>query len=89
MVPPDVPAATRFEGAAVERSLAALEPAAGGSFADEDFTLPVADAGDTGTAALGVTRRPWGIYAAFTAVLVMVAVASFALGVWWATRGPG
>lgn len=89
MVPPEVPAATRFEGAAVERSLATLEPTPGGSFAAEDFTLPVAEPGSTAGVTVGVTRRPWGIYAALLAVLALVATASFAVGVWWATPKPG
>lgn len=89
VVPPDVPADTRFEGAAIERSLAALEPVAGGSFAAEDFALPAGDRDDTAAVPLRVTRRPWGIYAAVVAVLVVVAVVSFALGAWWASRGAG
>ena len=89
MVPPEGPAATRFEGAAVERSLEALESAAGGSFAAEDFELPVVAGAETAVAVLGVTRRPWGIYAAMISALVVVAAASFALGVWWATPLPG
>jgi len=80
---PGHPAAT-FESRSLERSLATLEPVAGGSFADADFELPggepaiIAEATD-----MGVTLPWWVIYAASTG-LVVVAAGSFLLGMWWA-----
>jgi hypothetical protein len=81
--PAAVPA-TRFESRSLERSLAALEPAPGGSFADSDFELPpggpeiIAEATD-----LGVTLPWWVIYAAAFGFAV-VAAGSFLAGMWWA-----
>jgi len=88
--PPGNPAApagspaARFESRSLERSLAALQPAAGGSFADSDFALPsgepaiIAEATDP-----GVTLPWWVIYAAAFG-LAVVAAGSFVVGMWWA-----
>jgi hypothetical protein len=81
--PSGEPAAT-FESRSLERSLATLEPAAGGSFADADFELPAGDPAIVVEAAdAGVTLPWWVIYAAAVGFAV-VAAGSFLLGMWWA-----
>lgn len=78
------PPAATFESRSLERSLATLEPAAGGSFAEANFALPagepdvVAEATDP-----GVTLPWWVIYAASFS-FAAVAAGSFVLGMWWA-----
>ena len=77
------PAAT-FEGRVLERSLAKLEPAAGGSFADSEFALPPAEQPVVAeTARAGVTLPRWVIYAA-TLGCAACAAGGFILGIWWA-----
>ena len=76
--------AAAFEGRTLERSLAKLEPAVGGSFADSHFELPPAEepivAETTGS---GVTLPPWVIYAAVLGCAACAA-GGFVLGMWWA-----
>lgn len=77
------PAAT-FESRSLERSLATLEPAAGGSFADADFELPPGEPAVVAEAPTqGVTLPLWVIYAA-AAGFAAVAAGGFVLGIWWA-----
>lgn len=76
--------AAAFEGRTLERSLAKLEPAAGGSFADSNFDLPPAEEpvvaeGDGSS----VTLPRWVIYAAGLGCAACAA-GGFMLGVWWA-----
>lgn len=76
--------AAAFEGRTLERSLAKLESAAGGSFADSDFELPPAEEPVVAeTAGSGVTLPPWVIYAAALGYAACAA-GGFILGMWWA-----
>ena len=76
--------AAAFEGRTLERSLAKLESAAGGSFADSQFELPPAEepvvAESMGS---GVTLPRWVIYAAILGCAACAA-GGFVLGMWWA-----
>jgi len=75
---------TTFESRSLERSLATLDPAAGGSFADADFELPPGEPAVVAEAvAQGVTLPRWVIYAAVFGIAA-VAAGSFVLGMWWA-----
>lgn len=87
-----VPRTGTFEQAAVERSLATLQPparAVGGIFAEETFELPVGDMEEAAVAA--ADRRPSAITLprmavyAYAAALPIVALLAFLLGVWWAS----
>lgn len=79
-----VAAKTTFETREVEQSIAALEAAPGGSFADPGFRLPDAGAAagaEDGAIAVpvGVTLPRWAVYA--LAVLVpVVGIVAFVLG---------
>jgi LSD1 subclass zinc finger protein len=82
-----VAARTTFETREVEKSIAALEAAPGGSFADPGFRLPAAvdaagaDGADDAAIALpvGVTLPSWAVYA--LAILVpAVGIVAFVLG---------
>lgn len=73
-----------FESRSLERSIATLEPVAGGSFADANFELPAGEPAIIAEATdMGVTLPWWVIYAALTGFAV-VAAGSFLLGMWWA-----
>lgn len=89
---------TSFEGAAVEKSLEALVPAADEPFHAAPFTVkvggksrrrgkrpvepPAVRRGRT------VTLPVWAPYA-WGVGLVLVAVGAFFAGIWWASRGGG
>lgn len=82
-----VAAKTTFESREVEKSIAALEAAPGGSFADPGFRLPdavAASGADTAEEAaiavpVGVTLPRWAVYA--LAILVpAVGIVAFVLG---------
>lgn len=79
-----VAAKTTFETREVEQSIAALEAAPGGSFADPGFRLPDAVAADGAEDAaiavpVGVTLPRWAVYA--LAILVpAVGIVAFVLG---------
>jgi hypothetical protein len=82
---------TLLEGREIERSLAALEPVVGGSFAEESFVVPVpedSDVGEThgGPRPAGVTLPRWAIYAVLLAFPVVAAV-SFVCGCLWMAAG--
>ena len=82
-VAPAHPAAA-FESRSLERSLATLESAPGGSFADASFELPPGEPAITPEpTALGVTLPRWVIYAALFGIAA-VAAGCFLLGMWWA-----
>ena len=82
-----VAAKTTFETREVEKSLAALEAAPGGSFADPGFRIPdavaAADADGAEDAAIavpvGVTVPRWAVYALVILVPV-VGIVAFVLG---------
>jgi len=80
---------TAFEDAALERSLASLEPprpaVAGGSFSDEAFVVPdpldaLSVGQPQGRGSITLSRRT--IYA-YGIMMLLVAVMSFLLGCWW------
>lgn len=80
---------TALEGREIERSLAALQPVVGGSFAEESFVVPVPDGPVTrparsGSRAAGVTVPRWAIYALAVSFPVVAAV-SFVCGCLWMT----
>lgn len=82
---------TLLEGREIERSLAALEPVVGGSFAEESFVVPSPDDSVEGEAH-GEQRRAvvtvprWAIYAVILAFPVVAAV-SFVCGSLWTAAG--
>lgn len=78
---------TRLEGRDVERSLAQLEPAPGGTFAEESFVIPAPEEPAGGqpraaSASAGVTLPRWALYALLVA-FPAVAVVSFLCGCLW------
>ena len=89
---------TTFEGAAVEKSLEALVPAADEPFHAAPFSVKVGAKGrrrgkrTAEPSAPGkrraVTLPAWVPYA-WGVALLLVAVGAFFAGVWWASRGGG
>lgn len=83
---------TALEGREIERSLEALEPIVGGSFAEASFVVPMPhEPGSApapgGSRAAGVTVSRWAIYA-LAASFPVVAAVSFVCGcLWMAARG--
>jgi len=84
-----------FEQAAVERSLATLQPpatrSAGGVFAEETFVIPLRDDGADGDDVpagrpVGITLSRMAVYA-YAAALPIVATLAFLVGCWWAATG--
>lgn len=78
--------AAAFEGRGMERSLAILEPAAGGSFADADFRLPSEEPAIIAEAAASGVTLPWWVVYAAGVGLTAAAAGGFVLGMWWAAR---
>lgn len=79
-------AKTTFETREVEKSIAALEAAPGGSFADPGFRLPDASAheaaesmADAVVVPVGMTLPHWAVYAVVV-LMVMVGAVAFVLG---------
>jgi len=82
---------TLLEGREIERSLAALEPLVGGSFAEESFEVPSPDDAVEGQAhreprRAVVTLPRWAIYAVILAFPVVAAM-SFLCGSLWTAAG--
>jgi ribosomal protein S27E len=82
---------TLLEGREIERSLAALAPVVGGSFAEESFAVPAPDEAAVGgehggPRSAGVTLHRWAIYAVLLAFPVVAAV-SFVCGCLWMAAG--
>lgn len=84
---------TALEGPGVERSLASLQRAAGGSFAEESFEIPPGTEAEAVAAARRrdhsqgrVTLPRWAIYAGIAA-FPAVAAAAFLCGCLWMAAG--
>jgi hypothetical protein len=90
---PERAEATAFERTDVERSLAALRPptpaAAGGSFADESFTVPEADVdGRAARVRAGAITLPRRLIYAYAVAVPILMAAAFLLGCWWTAVRP-